>query len=393
MTTEGLKRPQGGQITRHALHPYEEERLRQCMADSARLRQLGIPAFSSIFPNNSGNALNKKKPKHRSNEDSESEYDPSQDDTDEGDVIGDDNDKGSKEKSCNKTNKQSSNTTSAKVKFRSSKKVYAEHQPIRVTRSKTSSTHPDAILTPSNIHVPPTSEPIDGTQATLEDDGHAQLADNTNMINGGDAIPRPDGRNNMANEDGSSQHDDNHTVGDGADCITLPDGHNQMTTKGKELWDRGVNMGHGLQRLTRAHGARLPVVITEGNKRPLVPVIAAKYATECNIAVWNHIHVLPHWKEYKKHPALIELFLGRLRAKFEINTSDPIVKNGCLEMMKSAVRQQRHKLKKEFFDPFPLHLVCKTSPVKVMNDKQWIELVESWKTPKKMETCQKNKDN
>lgn len=77
-----------------------------------------------------------------------------------------------------------------------------------------------------------------------------KLADNTDMINGGDAIPRPDGRNNMANEDGSSQHDDNHTVGDGADCITLPDGHNQMTTKGKELWDRGVNMGHGLQRLT-----------------------------------------------------------------------------------------------------------------------------------------------
>ena len=72
-------------------------------------------------------------------------------------------------------------------------------------------------------------------------------------------------------------------------------------------------MGHGLQRLTRAHGARLPVIITEGNKRPLVPVIAAKYATECNIAVRNHIPVLPHWKEYKKHPALIELFLGRLR--------------------------------------------------------------------------------
>jgi len=57
MTTEGLKRPQGG----HALHPYEEERLRQCMANSARLRQLGIHVFSSIFPNNSGNALNKKK--------------------------------------------------------------------------------------------------------------------------------------------------------------------------------------------------------------------------------------------------------------------------------------------------------------------------------------------
>ena len=52
-------------------------------------------------------------------------------------------------------------------------------------------------------------------------------------------------------------------------------------------------------------------------------------------------------------------------------------------MMKLAVRQQRSKLKKEFFDPFPLHLVMKTSPVHSMSDKQWIDLVESWKTPKK----------
>jgi len=72
-------------------------------------------------------------------------------------------------------------------------------------------------------------------------------------------------------------------------------------------------MGHGLQRLTRAHGAKLPVVITEGNIRPVEPKIAAMYATECNIAVRNHIPVFKHWKEYKKHHAMFELFLGRLR--------------------------------------------------------------------------------
>ena len=72
-------------------------------------------------------------------------------------------------------------------------------------------------------------------------------------------------------------------------------------------------MGHGLQRLTRAHGAKLSVVITEGNIRPVQPKIAAMYATECNIAVRNHIPVFKHGKEYKKHPALIELFFGRLR--------------------------------------------------------------------------------
>ena len=92
-----------------------------------------------------------------------------------------------------------------------------------------------------------------------------------------------------------------------------------------------------------------------------------------------------------------------------------------MEMMKTAVRQQRYKLKREYFDLFPLHLVSKTPPIKSMSNEKWIDVVESWKTPKKMvcfitknqtlalhmlsctcltcilslmqETCQKNKDN
>jgi hypothetical protein len=61
------------------------------MANSARLRELGISGFSSIFPKNSANAINKKNAKHRDNEDSRSKYDPSQDDTGQRDLIGDDN--------------------------------------------------------------------------------------------------------------------------------------------------------------------------------------------------------------------------------------------------------------------------------------------------------------
>ncbi|CAO1948917.1 unnamed protein product [Urochloa humidicola] len=62
-------------------------------------------------------------------------------------------------------------------------------------------------------------------------------------------------------------------------------------------------------------------------------------------------------------------------------------------MMKDGVRQQRHRLKKDHFDPFPLHLVSKTSPVKSMNDEQWLALVESWKSPKTLHECDINKDN
>ena len=71
-------------------------------------------------------------------------------------------------------------------------------------------------------------------------------------------------------------------------------------------------MGHGLQRMNRSCRGKLPIIIPEGYIRPVVLDIASKYATECNIAVRNHVSVLKHWKEYKKHPALIDLFLGIL---------------------------------------------------------------------------------
>ena len=71
-------------------------------------------------------------------------------------------------------------------------------------------------------------------------------------------------------------------------------------------------MGHGLQRMNRSRRGKLPIIIPEGYIRPVVPDIASKYATECNITVRNHVPVLKHWKEYKKHPALIDLFLGIL---------------------------------------------------------------------------------
>jgi hypothetical protein len=71
-------------------------------------------------------------------------------------------------------------------------------------------------------------------------------------------------------------------------------------------------MGHGLQRLTRAHHGKLPVVILEGMTRPVVPIVAAKFATECNIAVRNHIPMPKHWSKYKNQPALFDLFLARI---------------------------------------------------------------------------------
>lgn len=152
-------------------------------------------------------------------------------------------------------------------------------------------------------------------------------------------------------------------------------------------------MGHGLQRINRSRRGKLPVIIQEGRIRPVVPLVAAKFATECNIAVRNHVPVLKHWKDYKKKPEILTMFEGRLSAKFDIKTSEAPVHNACMQMMKKAIRQQRYRLKKKYFDPFPLHLVSKTSPVKSLNDEQWNDLVELWKTPEKMNTCRRMKDN
>jgi hypothetical protein len=55
-------------------------------------------------------------------------------------------------------------------------------------------------------------------------------------------------------------------------------------------------------------------------------------------------------------------------------------------MMKKGIRQQRHKLKKQYFDPFPLHQVQTKSPVSHMTDAQWAALVSSWKDQKKLVT-------
>jgi hypothetical protein len=55
-----------------------------------------------------------------------------------------------------------------------------------------------------------------------------------------------------------------------------------------------------------------------------------------------------------------------------------------MAMLKTTVRQQRHKLKQKYFDAFSLHRVPKKSPVSSMSDGQWDALVEYWKDENKM---------
>jgi hypothetical protein len=56
----------------------------------------------------------------------------------------------------------------------------------------------------------------------------------------------------------------------------------------------------------------LPVVIPAGMTRPVIPIVVAMFATECNIAVRNLILVLKHRSEYKNQLALYDLFVARI---------------------------------------------------------------------------------
>ncbi|RLM58556.1 hypothetical protein C2845_PM18G07620 [Panicum miliaceum] len=160
------------------LLPYEENLLRQYMHNSARLQQLGIPSLSSMMPNMRASAPNKRKRSCKNSKHSDTEYEPSQDDTGERDSIDDDNDRGSKEKSCKKTKQHTSDMHLAGVKFRSRKRLYVEQPPTRATRRLKSIAQADASLTPSNISVPSPSQP-NVTQAgelVGNYDGHTQNA-------------------------------------------------------------------------------------------------------------------------------------------------------------------------------------------------------------------------
>ncbi|OQU79099.1 hypothetical protein SORBI_3008G095633 [Sorghum bicolor] len=156
---------------------------------------------------------------------------------------------------------------------------------------------------------------------------------------------------------------------------------------------RGPSIGRELVQMTRSRKKKLPLVIEPGKRRPKSVMIAAKFATKCNIAVRQIVPIFPHWKEYKKYPKMIDAYISRVVTKFHTDTNSVPVKKACLAMMKEAVRQQRYKLKKRYFDAFPLHQVPKTSPVGTMTDVQWDHLVEHWKKEEKMVTCEKNREN
>ncbi|TVU09105.1 hypothetical protein EJB05_42546, partial [Eragrostis curvula] len=341
----------GRQQKEPAITAYELQKLRQCMQNNARLQELGLPMMPSMFPQKCGIGSKEKNKKNTNCEGSESEYDPEKDDTGEGDE-GEENTSKNTTRAAKKSNKRAADMPPCGAKTRQ-KRVVAAQPTTRATRSKKSlAVQQDEGSTGFSTRDAPAGE-------------HSEMAN-------GAADNAIDNHSAQQQEEGLG---DAESEGTEVRCI------------------RGINMGKGLQKMSRARRGKLTVIIPEGKIRPLVPLVAAKFATECNIAVRNHVPVLKNWREYKKQTLHFKHYLGKLGAKFDIDTKAEPVKKACSQMMKNALRQQRYRLKKKYFDPVPLNMVSKSSPVKSMSDEQWNALVEIWKNPKKMEICEKNKRN
>ncbi|CAD6267906.1 unnamed protein product [Miscanthus lutarioriparius] len=184
--------------------------------------------------------------------------------------------------------------------------------------------------------------------------------------------------NNQAEIPNQATEEDGHTPNGATMNDVNENGQTQVANIAEDdLFDeenrtRGPSIERELVQMTCSRKKRLPLVNEPGKRRPNSVMIAAKFATECNIAVRQIVPIFPHWKEYKKYPKMIDAYISR------------VVK---------VVRQQRYKLKKRYFDALPLHLVPKTSPVDTMTNEQWDKLVEHWKNEKKMVTCEKNREN
>lgn len=65
-----------------------------------------------------------------------------------------------------------------------------------------------------------------------------------------------------------------------------------------------------------------------------------------------------------------------------MDTGSADVRAACTDMLQKRTKNMRHKIKKEFFDNVPAHLVSIKSPVDGLPDDEWTALLKLWSTPR-----------
>ncbi|KAE8796396.1 hypothetical protein D1007_28628 [Hordeum vulgare] len=111
-----------------------------------------------------------------------------------------------------------------------------------------------------------------------------------------------------------------------------------------------LRKGKGLEIITKALGTKVPIQISQGMKRPEKPLEVAKFYSECGLVARSHVPVFPHFKEYKNNATLVEDYIGKVAANFEINTDSETIKYACKDVLQKSSKNRRHNIKKKYFD-------------------------------------------
>jgi hypothetical protein len=67
-----------------------------------------------------------------------------------------------------------------------------------------------------------------------------------------------------------------------------------------------------------------------------------------------------------------------------INTNHAPTRAAMTDLMRVAIKNQRYRLKKKYFNGVPANQIRTTSPVRYMTDLEWRALVARWSDPKNM---------
>ncbi|KAF7033688.1 hypothetical protein CFC21_044775 [Triticum aestivum] len=310
----------------------EVSRLKTFMRNNARLQSLGLPTLSTLFANKAVISPEKRKPEHTCDE-SEAEYHPNEEDTSEGDSS---DDSLIDEREVLQDLKSTPSPSSKLKGLNDCKKTSEETNKKRSTAMAPGGIKPRP---PKRIHVElPTNARV--------------TRSNKRLLLDADASPQSEGVSDPKHQTPIAIHgdrahsDDDYWMSNGSDLIARHDDGNHMDFEAggpqsyEETRERGVNIGEGLERISRRRGGKLPLVIPEGRLRPETPLLAAKFATECNVTVRGHVPVFKRWKDYKDpggnvREGIFQNFVGKVGNKFEMDVKAVPVRKACTQMLKA----------------------------------------------------------
>ncbi|KAM0839819.1 hypothetical protein ACQ4PT_060056 [Festuca glaucescens] len=124
-----------------------------------------------------------------------------------------------------------------------------------------------------------------------------------------------------------------------ADDEFVPDEQENDVVQTSSKWSR------------RNGGAKVQIDFTPGMRRPTDTVQAAKLISECGVHIRSKMPLATHWKQYVlSFNADIKLSSCSLQGKIVMDKSDGLAKEICTDIIKKGIRQQRYRLKRDYWD-------------------------------------------